>query len=379
MNDRISRGASGEGGQTPSVLPDPSDYLAHAFGPPPLRGRIRVAPADFVVGEVLGFVPDGEGDHAFVRVRKRDANTEWVARRLAAFAAVPPNDVGYAGLKDRAAVTEQWFSVLLPGKPDPDWSALDVPGVTVVEATRNRRKLRRGVLRGNRFRLVVRELAQGDGGPVDRADLEARLERIAGAGVPNYFGPQRFGIDGGNLARAGELFSGARTERDRHLRGLYYSAVRSYLFNRVLSHRVRAGVWHRAIPGDAMNLDGSRSFFVADAVDAEIERRLGDLDIHPTGPLWGAGDLATRGEARRFEEEVLAPMGFWRQGLEAAGLKHERRALRLPVRELAWEWLDAVSLALAFALPAGAYATTVLREAVEATSSTGPEGGEGSQ
>lgn len=368
-----------------------SDYLdlPHAFGPPPARGRVRAAPEDFVVIEELGFEPDGEGDHAFLRVRKRNANTEWVGRRLAEFVGALPRDVGYAGLKDRFAVTEQTFSVLMPNRGNPDWSTLTNDEFEVLSATRNRRKLRHGVLAGNRFRLVIRDLAASDGGSdgsadgspdggasdggaLDHSAIEARLARIAESGVPNYFGPQRFGIDGGNLAMAAEIFAGRHRERDRHKRGLYFSAARSYLFNKVLSHRVVEGLWDRAIPGDAMMLDGSRSFFIAETIDAEIERRLGEFDIHPTGPLYGKGELKSAGEARALEEAVLAPLAFWCEGIAAEGLDQNRRALRLRVTELAWEWPDEATLALSFRLPPGAYATTVLREVVEAVGMEAP-------
>lgn len=360
-------------------LGDPLD-LPHAGGRPVARGRIRVQPEDFEVAEVLGFEPDGQGEHAFLRVRKRGANTEWVARRLAAFAGVRPRDVGYAGLKDRLAVTEQWFSVCLPGRPDPDWSALGEPGIEVLEARRNGRKLRRGALAGNRFRLEIRDLAEGAPDdrvmdpPVDRAALEERLRRVAERGVPNYFGPQRFGIRGGNLAKAQAVFLDRRRERDRHKRGLYYSAVRAVLFNRVLAARVEAGLWDSGLAGDAMMLEGSRSFFVAQEVDATILARLAALDIHPSGPLWGRGVLASAGEARAFEETILAPFAAWRAGLEAEGLDQGRRSLRLRVADLAWDWPAPERLVLRFRLPPGAYATTLLREILLAEEATVAEG-----
>lgn len=381
-------------------LGDPLD-LPYAEGRPVARGRIRVQPEDFEVVEILGFEPDGQGEHAFLRLRKRGANTEWVARRLAAFAGVRPRDVGYAGLKDRLAVTEQWFSVCLPGRSDPDWSALGEPGIEVLEAVRNGRKLRRGALVGNRFRLEIRDLAEG--GPpdravfgegssldrpgtssddrvmravADRAALEGRLRRVAERGVPNYFGPQRFGIRGGNLAKAQAVFQDRRRERDRHKRGLYYSAVRSALFNRVLAARVEAGLWDRGLAGDAMMLEGSRSFFVAEELDATIRARLAALDIHPSGPLWGRGAPATRGEARAFEEAVLAPCAAWCAGLEAEGLDQGRRSLRLRVADLAWDWPAPDRLVLRFRLPPGAYATTLLREVLLAEEATAAEGEE---
>ncbi|HXH01713.1 MAG TPA: tRNA pseudouridine(13) synthase TruD, partial [Candidatus Competibacteraceae bacterium] len=300
-----------------------------AFGAPPLRGRIRVQAEDFQVIEELGFEPAGEGEHAWLWVRKRSANTDWVARQLAAYAGVPPSAVSYAGLKDRHAVTEQWFSVHLPGRPDPDWSALALEGVAVLRATRHRRKLKRGALAGNRFRLVVREFE----GPRDA--LPGRLAQAAQRGVPNYFGEQRFGH--ANLQRAAALFRGELQVCDRHQRGLYLSAARAELFNRVLARRVEQGSWDRLLPGELAMLDGSRSVFLVEHADDELQRRLLEMDLHPSGPLWGRGEPATRDEVLALERAVAAELPLFAAGLAAAGLEQERRALRLPVREAALE------------------------------------------
>jgi len=333
---------------------------AHAFGPPPVAGLLRRRPEDFAVDEVLGFAPDGEGEHVLLRVRKRGANTDWVARELARFAGVRPGDVSYAGLKDRNAVTSQWFSLRLAGAAEPDWPALQLDGVEVLEAARHRRKLRRGALAGNRFEIVVRDL-QGSG-----AELEPRLQAVRERGVPNYFGPQRFGRDGGNLERAEALFAGRLNERNRNRRGLYLSAARSFLFNQVLAHRVRDGSWETALAGEALVLAGSRSFFVVEAPDAEVDRRLAEGDIDPSGPLWGRGEPPVQGAARALEEEVLAPYPLFREGLEAAGMEAERRPLRLRPQGLEGGLEDGGSaLRVRFTLPAGCYATVVLRELVK--------------
>lgn len=328
----------------------------HAFGQPPATGRLRATAEDFAVDEDLGFAPDGAGEHVLLRVRKRGANTDWAARRIAALAQVSPRDVGYAGLKDRNAVTTQWFSVGLAGRPEPDWGALAAEGLEVLEAARHGRKLRRGGLSGNRFGLVLRGLAG------DRDAVAARLEQAAERGVPNYFGQQRFGRDGGNLQLAGALFAGRLRERNRHKRGLYLSAARSFLFNEVLSRRVADGTWDRAVTGEVLVLEGSRSFFRVDAVDAETGDRVARGDCHPSGPLWGRGETPAGGEAAALEAEVLAPYAEARAGLEAAGMKQERRALRLPVAGLEWAFEGTDALRLAFSLPAGAYATSVVRE-----------------
>jgi tRNA pseudouridine13 synthase len=220
------------------------------------------------------------------------------------------------------------------------------------------RKLRRGALRGNRFRIVVRELE------AEVQGLEQRLQSIAAQGVPNYFGEQRFGRAGSNLRSAGRLFANPRLRLSRQQRGLALSAARALLFNAVLDRRVRAGCWDRALPGDALQLHGSHSYFIAGAVDAELQARLAALDVHPTGPLYGRGTPAPQGEALALESAVLADYPGWLAGLEAAGLEAARRALRLVVEDLQWQRPAADELQLAFALPAGGYATSVLREIV---------------
>jgi len=325
---------------------------------PEISGTIRTAPEDFQVDEDLGFEPDGAGEHVFLKIRKRNANTDWVARQIARVAGVRPGDVSYAGMKDRNAVTTQWFSVQLPGRDMPDWTPLLSDNLQVLSSLRNSRKLRRGALRGNRFMLVVRGLSAAS------SELEQRLQRIALQGVPNYFGEQRFGQDAGNLDKAEAMFTGKLKVRDRHVRGLYLSAARSQLFNQVLSQRVAAGTWNRALPGEALMLEGTHIVFVADTVDATIEQRLAALDIHPTGPLWGRGLSLARGQALAIEQAALAGFEIFRSGLEQAGLSQERRALRLPVADFQWQFPGNDSVQLSFRLPAGAYATSVLRELV---------------
>ncbi len=336
-----------------------STILPFVHGQPSLSGRLRAVPEDFQVREEISFTLDGAGEHAWLWVRKRDANTEWVARRLAEQAGVSSGAVSYAGLKDRHAVTEQWFSVHLPGRVEPDWSANPDPSFTVLKAVRHSRKLRRGALSGNAFRIVVREL---DGDP---AEWVERLDRIAKTGVPNYFGEQRFGREAGNLERAEAMLSGREKVRDRHQRGLYLSAARSALFNAVLARRVMEGSWSAALPGEVLMLAGSHSIFSAAEVDETIRQRVAAFDLHPTGPLWGAGELRSGAAVRELEEAVAATLPLFRDGLAAAGLTQERRALRLVVRDVTLEFPEPRVAVLDFKLPAGVYATTVLREWIE--------------
>lgn len=339
--------------------------------PPPLTSAVlRAMPEDFLVEEQIPYALAGTGEHLWVKVRKRGINTEQVAKQLARLAGITRREVGYAGMKDRHAVTVQWFSLYLPGRADPQWGELP-EGVTLLESLRHSRKLKTGALSGNRFVIVLRD-CEGDRDAVLR-----RVEELSRRGVPNYFGEQRFGHAGGNIAAARAMFSGKLTVRDRKQSGIYLSAARSFLFNQVLAQRVTAATWDRAVQGDALNLNGSRSFFVPDSIDATILGRLAEGDVHPSGPLWGRGELATQMAVRALETEVIAEHADLAQGLERAGLEQERRALRLVPRELRAQWLDGQTLQLEFWLAPGSYATVLLRE-IAVLSSMNPSLGEDS-
>ncbi len=333
--------------------------LAYAHGAPPASGRIRTEPEDFVVEERLGFEPDGAGSHVLLVVEKRDANTGWVAGQLARLTGAHPRDVGYSGLKDRRAVTRQSYSLPWPAaRPLEEALVFAGDGFRVVGAVRHGRKLRPGSHRANCFTIRVRDLAG------DPTAIDARLRSIGALGVPNYFGPQRFGRDGANLARARRWADTGEAPRDRAQRGFALSAARSELFNRVLDERVRRGDWDRLLPGEAVMLDGRRSFFAAPVVDATLEERGRAMDVHPSGPLWGRGETPATGAAREIEEQVGAREGALVALLTTQGLDHERRSLRLPVRGLAWTRED-LSLTLEFELPRGAFATAVLHELLQ--------------
>ena len=238
--------------------------------------------------------------------------------------------------------------------------AWEIPDVALLQARRHGRKLQRGALRGNRFRIVLQGLQHGG------EALENRLAALSARGVPNYFGPQRFGRNGANVKRAVQwLESGGRIKRSQ--RSIYLSAVRSYLFNRLLAERVRLGNWDRLVDGDLAMLDGSRSTFACSLPDAELLRRCAEFDIHPTGPLPGRSGRrrgsSPTGEAASLEEAALGPHREWVEALQRAGMDADRRSLRVVPVHLDWQ-LDNSRLTLAFDLPPGAYATSVLRELV---------------
>lgn len=319
---------------------------------------LKACAEDFQVDEVLDIPLSGQGEHLWLWVEKRGLNTEEAARRLARAAGMPLKAISYAGLKDRQALTRQWFSLHLPGKADPDLAAAEGDSLRILERTRHSRKLQRGAHAANGFTLRLTGLA------ADRPALDSRLERLRREGVPNYFGLQRFGHDGGNLVEARAFAARRELPGQRNLRSRLLSAARSYLFNRVLAERVAAGSWNRAQPGDLLAFTDSRSFFMAGEVEC-ADPRLALLDLHPTGPLWGAGDSPAGAAAKALEETAgrrEAPLCDW---LGEAGLVHERRILRLPIARLAWHYPTTDILQLEFVLPAGCFATVVVRELVD--------------
>lgn len=332
------------------------ENLPFAHGTPVCNAMLRAAPEDFQVEEILGFEPGGEGEHCFLLVRKRNQNTAWVAGQLAQAAGVREDAVSYAGLKDRRAVTTQWFCVHLPTRRLPDFSAVWNDDITLLQQTWNARKLKRGAHQGNRFVITLRQVIG------DRDAIEARLQEMVAHGVPNYVGPQRFGHGHANLAAGEALLSGRPKRRLNHRESLALSAVRSALFNRVLGLRVAQGSWGACLPGDVLMLDGRNSFFRPEPGDAQLEQRLATLQVHPTGPLFGRGAGAVTADVAALEQDVAAACGGLAEALAAFGLEAQRRALRLRLAEFGHQWLDDGSLRLAFALPSGAFATSVLRE-----------------
>ncbi|GAB1595366.1 tRNA pseudouridine(13) synthase TruD [Lysobacter claricitrinus] len=328
--------------------------LPRAHGDAVLTATFRARPEDFVVEEVAGFEPTGAGEHLLLEVEKRGLTTPFAARRIAEWAGVKEVAIGYAGLKDRHAVTRQRFTVHLPGREAPDVAALEDASLRVLASSRHARKLPRGALAGNRFVITLRDV-EGDAAAID-----ARLEAIASRGVPNYFGEQRFGRTGDNVQQALAMFAGRRVRREE--RSLLLSAARSELFNRVLAERVRRDCWDTPLDGEVWMLDGRRSVFGPEPFDDALAQRLAEFDIHPTGPLWGRGDLRTTGACRDLEIACLDGGNGpdVRAGLERAGLEQERRALRLRPSDFAWRRAEPAVLELTFGLPPGAYATCVL-------------------
>lgn len=338
-----------------------------AGGPPVGSGVLRSCPEDFQVREELGFEPSGAGEHAFLYLQKRELNSADLVERVARLSGVEQRNIGISGLKDRNAVTQQWLSVGLAGAPEPNWQGLEDNGdIQVLEVNRHQRKLRRGVHKSNRFCLRLREFRG------DREAVEARLALLQTQGVPNYFGEQRFGRNGNTLQQALEQVrsEGRRGRKlSRRKRGLFYSALRGYLFNEFLARRVETDTWNKIASGDVCILEGSRSNFICEDVDAAINERCEQADVHPGLPLWGSrgsrSESASYVRATQILEQSDSENAATSAYLESEGLELSWRATRLMPHDFCWQFCDDDSLQLDFALGAGCYATALLAEFVD--------------
>lgn len=350
-----------------------TDHWTYFHGKPSTSAKLKAQPEDFIVKEILTFEPIGDGEHVLIWLRKTELNTAFVAEQLAKFAQIPLRNVSYAGRKDKFAVTEQWFSLHMPGKEMPNWEALNLPGAEILKTERHHKKLRPGNLDCNLFQIKLRQLDNTEG-------LLSRLENIKKNGVPNYFGSQRFGEirvtqdddtvtkkRGGNLELAQKMIEG-ETIRNRNKRSMAISALRSWLFNEFVHARIehtrsQNTQMQSAMRGDLLMLNGSNSFFKCEDADAMIQSRLNEQDIQLSAPLWGKGELGTSDEALSFESHVAEQHPEQCTLLEDLGLKQERRPLWLFPLKMKWE-LSNDTLSLEFYLPPGCFATSVLRELV---------------
>ena len=334
------------------------ENLTYLHGKPQSAGLLKASPEDFVVVEDLGFEPDGEGEHILVRILKSGCNTRFVADALAKFLKIHARDVSFAGQKDKHAVTEQWLCARVPGKEMPDLSAFQLEGCKVLEYARHKRKLRLGALKGNAFTLVLREVSQRD-------EVESRLRAINTGGVPNYFGAQRFGIGGSNLQGALRWAQSDTPVRDRNKRSFWLSAARSALFNQIVSQRLKKTDFNQVVDGDALQLAGRGSWFVATQEElAELQRRVDEKELMVTASLPGSGEWGTQRDALAFEQSAIAEERALQSLLLREKVEASRRAMLLYPQQLSWNWWDDVTVELRFWLPAGSFATSVVRELI---------------
>ena len=324
---------------------------------PCFSGVMKRQIEDFIVTEIDKITPSGKGEHIWLKIKKMDANTDWVATQLARIAGVKKRDIGFAGLKDRKAITTQWFSIYSPkgNVPISTWLTELPEGVKLLEETRHDRKLRRGTLKGNHFSITIRNCV------FDGTELALLVEKLCTQGMPNYFGKQRFGHDYRNIVMAKQWFQGDVRVKARNKRSIYLSAARAWIFNHILAARIEQGTWNKAIAGDVFMLQGSHSCF-ADDSDIHIQQRVDTGNIHPTAALWGNGMLNSHADMLQIEQDISSMELVLCKGLEEHGLKQERRAMRVAITDLAFDVLDEHTLRFEFSLPAGSYATVLLEQ-----------------
>ena len=366
---------------------------------PPLKQATYKAHAtDFVVNEILPLDFTGEGEHLWLHIEKMGMNTAYLAKLLSEWAEIPLRDVGYSGLKDRHALTTQWFSLRIPKKqlPESEFAPVDIgvnESLTILAQQWHNKKLNRATHRANQFIITLRDIQFADLGITaseqdlsseksNKDTVEQHLAHISTTGVPNYFGPQRFGRNGNNVREALSLFArpapeshpqpkkSKRKQAPREQNSMELSAARSLIFNEILAARVRDGSWNTGLAGEVFNLDGSGSIFASAAIDDTLQARLASSDIHPTAVLWGVGNDKVSGAAAAIENDIVQKDPLLHQlatGLEKRDIKAQRRALRLPIEELSWEWQDTdgdLTLVLSFTLTTGSFATSVLSSLV---------------
>ncbi|MBV1922194.1 MAG: tRNA pseudouridine(13) synthase TruD [Pseudomonadales bacterium] len=342
------------------------ERLAYAVGEAPgVSAQLKTVPEDFIVEEVLGFSPCGEGEHLYIHVKAIDYNTEFLLSHIAKGLGVSKKSVVYSGLKDRYAVASQWFSVHLPGNAHVDLSPIVNEHVTILEAARNLKKLRRGAHKGNRFTIRLK----GMGSEAGQQDaINERIHLIQKEGFPNYFGPQRFGRNENNIANAMRSVASGRSPKKRFERSITFSALRSLLFNISLSERISDGTWKNALEGDVFALSGTESFFVPDTSDDEekqgVATRLASGDIAVAGVLYGDGELPQTGAAAEKLLATFAPYSSIMEFLVAQRVAMSVRPYSVLPKELSYEWEGDDVLKLSFFLPKGVFATSLLRELV---------------
>lgn len=317
----------------------------------------KLEPEDFIVVEELGFEPEGSGEHLFLFVEKKNLTTDRLIGDIARSLDLKKKQVAYSGLKDKDAITRQWISVPWPIKQNlPDANMVVGESWKVLEMKRHLRKLKKGVHKANHFTITLKNVVG------EQSDIDERLQQISEQGVPNYFGPQRFGFGGQNVSKAKALFAGELKLKPAQ-RSIYYSAARSYLFNQYLSKRIEAGFYLHPVDGDVFMLEGTHSVFAEDSHSEKIVERFNSHDIHSCGVLYGQGQ-ALQGEAQTLWSDVVTAETEVAEGLMAAGLKSSYRALRLPVKALNWKWNNDNQCKLEFTLPSGSFATAVLHEVI---------------
>lgn len=333
--------------------------FAYLLGKPSADAKVKAQAQDFQVIEDLGYEFTGEGEHFMVKIRKQGENTTYVANELAKACGVQSKNVSWAGLKDRHAVTEQWLSVHLPKQGD----ELDIaefeaqhPQVKIVETARHNKKLRPGDLKGNKFTIRLVDVT-------DIQDVEARLAKIQSLGVPNYFGAQRFGKEGSNLSEARRWGRDNVRTRNQNKRSLYLSTARSWIFNHIVSHRIESECFNLLLDGDLVQDTNGELVLVDESNKQDLQKLITDGKRLLTASLAGDNALPTQGEAEQLENKFLDAEPDLMKLIRGNRMRHDRRPVALYANDMAWN-VENNDVVVSFSLPAGSFATSILREVV---------------
>ncbi|WP_165312272.1 tRNA pseudouridine(13) synthase TruD [Vibrio ziniensis] len=332
--------------------------LAYLCGKPTAKGKIKAKPEDFKVIENLGYEFAGSGEHLMISIRKTGENTSFVANELAKACGVKSKDVSWAGLKDRHAVTEQWLSVHLPTAGFPNLALFQSqhPSIEILAMTRHNKKLRPGDLAGNYFEVTLSEVTDVD-------EVVKRLEVVAKQGVPNYFGNQRFGKDGNNLEEARRWGRENVRTRNQNQRSLYLSTARSWVFNRIVSSRIEQNCFYRFVEGDIALVNDEQILVNAEQVE-EFNALLNQDKAQISAALAGDNALPTQAEAQKIEQQHIDAEVDLMKLIRGNRMRHDRRAISLKAQDLTWQ-IEGDSITLKFALDAGSFATSIVRELIE--------------
>lgn len=344
-----------------------------------LSGVFKGSLGDFIVEEVPAYLPQGVGEHLYLWLEKRDVSARWLEQQIERQLGVNRRDIGAAGLKDRGAITRQWISVPIHAVKLREVYPLEglkgplTDQITILEVARHRNKLKRGHLNGNLFEIALRQLPEQLSDAQIAQRLEAKLERLSARGLPNYFGPQRFGHHSHTLKLGLGLLQSpdappAPLIQDRLLKRLAANAVQSAHFNAVLAHRLAQDQVHEPQVGDVLKKRDSGGLFVVLEDELEAARqRAKDGEVVITGPLYGPRMLSAQGEVAALEQQLLAQLGLQGHEFNAHDklTPGERRPLLIWPESLSWrlegQGADR-ALWLKFFLPAGSYATILIRE-----------------
>jgi tRNA pseudouridine13 synthase len=329
--------------------------LAFPYGTALISGRLKSQASDFKVAEDLGFEPAGEGEHLFLLIEKSMMTTHELIERVGDDFSIKPRDIGYCGLKDKRAVTQQWLSLYLPGQMN-SLKLPDISAYRLLDHKWHNKKLRPGTHRSNYFEVILRDVAS-----LPESTLQ-QLDMIRDQGMANYFGEQRFGQQGDNVEQALRAFNNTRRSRklSRSKQSIYLSALRSFLFNQVLSKRIRQGIWDKPVAGDVFMLRGNQSIFYEPTNDKLLER-YNRQDISSTISLYGSGNRLLRAQAQEIEDSVLVEFETIAHCLLQQKAKLQMRSTRVAVTDLklAFDENEATLLVEA-RLPRGSYFTTLL-------------------